>query len=101
MIVPSKGSRETWRARAKIAVFLLWVIIIFTQISLNFAAQEEYSSRFIRAPPPRNDPFSETPLFHAPSSNPAQVVASTNGGQDTLYGDEKRIIHTGPNPLHN
>ncbi|GLT36915.1 hypothetical protein SLA2020_112610 [Shorea laevis] len=43
---------------------------------------------------------STTVSFHAPpptSGDPAEA----EGPPDTVYGDDKRIIHTGPNPLHN
>lgn len=119
MIVPSEAcarARGTRHARAPTpttttsttssAILLLWVILIFTQISFCLAAQEE-SGKFIRSPP-RKDRFSQSPLFHAPSTSsssstiPGQAGAATiNGDSDTVYGDEKRIIHTGPNPLHN
>ncbi|GMY18616.1 CLAVATA3/ESR (CLE)-related protein 16-like [Fagus crenata] len=104
MRVPSEGSRargNTTTTTSSSAIFLLWVILIFTQISLCFAADHEETGWFIRSPP-RRERFSETPLFHAPSSSisPGQAVA-TNGDSDTIYGDDKRVIHTGPNPLHN
>lgn len=116
MIVPSEAcarARGTRHARAPTtpttttssAILLLWVILIFTQISFCLAAHEEVG-KFIRSPP-RKDRFSQTPLFHAPSTSsisttPGQAGAATiNGDSDTVYGDEKRIIHTGPNPLHN
>ncbi|KAK7828321.1 CLAVATA3/ESR (CLE)-related protein 16 [Quercus suber] len=119
MIVPSEAcarARGTRHVRAPTptttasttisAILLLWVILIFTQISFCLAAHEE-SGKFIRSPP-RKDRFSQTPLFHAPSTSssssttPGQAGAATiNGDSDTVYGDEKRIIHTGPNPLHN
>ena len=124
MIVPSEAcacarARGTRHVRAPTpttttsttssTILLLWVILIFTQISFCLAAHEE-SGKFIRSPP-RKDRFSQTPLFHAPSTSsssssssttPGQAGAATiNGDSDTVYGDEKRIIHTGPNPLHN
>ncbi|KAL4612583.1 hypothetical protein ACB092_08G210300 [Castanea dentata] len=116
MIVPSEAcarARGTRHARAPTtptattssAILLLWVILIFTQISFCLAADEEVG-KFIRSPPSK-DRFSQTPLFHAPSTSssstsPGQAGAATiNGDSDTVYGDEKRIIHTGPNPLHN
>lgn len=39
-------------------------------------------------------------------SHHARLVSTNNGGDpagttNTLYGDDKRLIHTGPNPLHN
>ncbi|XP_030973222.1 CLAVATA3/ESR (CLE)-related protein 16 [Quercus lobata] len=116
MIVPSEAcarARGTRHVRAPTpttssTILLLWVILIFTQISFCLAAHEE-SGKFNRSPP-RKDRFSQTPLFHAPSTSssssssttPGQAGAATiNGDSDTVYGDEKRIIHTGPNPLHN
>ncbi|KAG2708419.1 hypothetical protein I3843_05G174700 [Carya illinoinensis] len=112
-IVPSEGLRargSTARhAGASTAIFLLWVVLIFTQISLSFAAahREDTGGRLFRSPP-RKERFFETPtktLFHAPSrttsTTPAKVVANNGDPRETLYGDDKRIIHTGPNPLHN
>ncbi|XP_041011400.1 CLAVATA3/ESR (CLE)-related protein 16-like [Juglans microcarpa x Juglans regia] len=111
--VPSQGLRargSTARhAGASTAIFLLWVVLIFTQISLSFAAahHEDAGGRLFRSPPGK-ERFFETPtktLFHAPSSTtsttPSQVVANNGDLRETLYGDDKRIIHTGPNPLHN
>ncbi|KAI9079797.1 hypothetical protein K1719_038207 [Acacia pycnantha] len=45
--------------------------------------------------------ISSTAFFHhAPPSSSPKV---NNNGQDpeTIYEDSKRLIHTGPNPLHN
>ncbi|KAE8022866.1 hypothetical protein FH972_008627 [Carpinus fangiana] len=102
MIALSEAPRA--RSGASAAIFLLWVFLISTQIALYCAAAHEDTGRFIRSPP-RKERFSETtPLFHAPSSSaPAQQLlgGAKNGDPDTLYGDDKRLIHTGPNPLHN
>ncbi|XP_059446625.1 CLAVATA3/ESR (CLE)-related protein 17 [Corylus avellana] len=109
MIALSEAPRARSGATAA-AIFLLWVFLISTQIALYCAAaaHEDTGGRFIRSPPARKERFSETtapPLFHAPSSStaPAQQLlgGAKNGDPDTLYGDDKRIIHTGPNPLHN
>nr|KJB50370.1 hypothetical protein B456_008G167000 [Gossypium raimondii] len=81
---------------AKVAVFFLWIMLFFSQLGLHFAVHKQgsrHSFQFIRSPPPRKVWFSGAAnSFHAPSSSP-----HLPGNE----GDEKRIVHTGPNPLHN
>ncbi|XWS63935.1 hypothetical protein CRYUN_Cryun06bG0144000 [Craigia yunnanensis] len=95
--VKTRGGRYSG---ARAAVFFLWIILIFSQLSLHFAVHEEVSStgQSFRSPP-RKARFFDTASFHAPSSS-AQF-AGNEGDPDTVYGDDKRIVHTGPNPLHN
>ncbi|CAL0313588.1 unnamed protein product [Lupinus luteus] len=120
------GFRERERTReirrlswVKAAILFLWVILVFALISLFLSIHNETTSSksrrnlTIKPPPPR--PFSHREhsfrktLFHASSSSSSSItttqerVMSTDIGDqnDTLYGDEKRLIHTGPNPLHN
>ncbi|XWS34490.1 hypothetical protein CRYUN_Cryun21dG0042700 [Craigia yunnanensis] len=66
---------------------------------LHFAVHEEASSDQSFRSPPRKARFFDTASFHAPSIS-AQF-AGNEGDPDTVYGDDKRIVHTGPNPLHN
>ncbi|KAI4313771.1 hypothetical protein L6164_026726 [Bauhinia variegata] len=108
MIGFRERERRVFGARA--AIFFLWVILVSAIISLVLSIHNEStssnsnsSSRSYSIRPQRR----ERALFHAPSSplstTHAQVLAR-NGAKsdaDTLYGDNKRIIHTGPNPLHN
>ncbi|TKY59016.1 CLAVATA3/ESR (CLE)-related protein 17 [Spatholobus suberectus] len=109
------GFRERDRTRerrlswARVAIFFLWVILVFSLISLFFFMENE-SKTSTRPLPPRprllkRRSFSRA-LFHTPSSTTqkTKVVSANNGDPHhttTLYGDDKRIIHTGPNPLHN
>ncbi|CAL0331290.1 unnamed protein product [Lupinus luteus] len=102
---------------AKAAIFFFWVLLVFALISLFLSIHNEKSNSSISRRnltikprptlPQREHSFRKT-LFHAsPSSSTttttqARFVSTNNGGQNnTLYGDDKRIIHTGPNPLHN
>lgn len=95
-----------------VAIFFFWVILIFSHlISFSSAAKvHDKNGRLYPPSPPRKARFVETTKttttsFHAPISPPAnQPVNDIDGGDpdsDTLYGDDKRIVHTGPNPLHN
>ncbi|CAL0312165.1 unnamed protein product [Lupinus luteus] len=117
------GFRERERTRenrrlswAKPANFFLWVILVFALINLFLSIHNEssYSSSrrnlTIKPPPPlphREHSFRKA-LFHSSSSKISSTATqarfvSTNivDPNNTLYGDDKRIIHTGPNPLHN
>ncbi|PPR93007.1 hypothetical protein GOBAR_AA27664 [Gossypium barbadense] len=74
---------------AKVAVFLLWILLFFSQLGLHFAVHKQgsrHSFQFVRSPPPRKVWFSGAAnSFHAPSSSPHLA------GNE---GDEKRIVHT-------
>ncbi|KAH7570968.1 hypothetical protein JRO89_XS05G0232100 [Xanthoceras sorbifolium] len=58
----------------------------------------------IKSPPSRKARFFHSDeSFHAPPTS-AQLLereANSNNPDNSLYEDDKRIIHTGPNPLHN
>lgn len=112
------GFRERERTRerrlswARVAIFFLWVILVFSLISLFFSINNESKTRTSHSIPPKRRSFSRA-LFQRSTTTTSTtqktklVVSSKNGDADhdphttTLYGDEKRIIHTGPNPLHN
>ncbi|KAE9597300.1 hypothetical protein Lalb_Chr16g0385091 [Lupinus albus] len=117
------GFRERERTRenrrlswVKAAIFFLWVILVFALISLFLSIHNESTSRKCRRnltiKPPSPKPFPQREhsfrktFFHASSSSittTQERVMSTDisDQNDPLYGDEKRLIHTGPNPLHN
>lgn len=101
MSVPTEGARRTRRRRhpgARTAVFFLWVILIFAQLDLFFAFHDQ-TGRPISSTARKARFFNGATRFHVVSS-PAQF-AGTVGDSNTLYGEDKRLIHTGPNPLHN
>ncbi|KAK8582984.1 hypothetical protein V6N13_069750 [Hibiscus sabdariffa] len=70
------------------AVFFLWVILFFSQLGLHFGVHEETRSSKARV----DFDGAATASFHAPPSSSPQFAGNE---------DDKRIVHTGPNPLHN
>ncbi|KAK8657416.1 hypothetical protein V6N13_035657 [Hibiscus sabdariffa] len=82
---------------SKAAVVLLWIILVFSHLGFHFVVREESSSNrqvhhsLWSAPPRKVRVFDTTNSFQAPSTSP---VFSGNE-------DDKRIVRTGPNPLHN
>ncbi|XVE92016.1 hypothetical protein REPUB_Repub01dG0060900 [Reevesia pubescens] len=89
----TRGARYSSGAGA--AVFFLWIILIFSQLGLYFSAHEEASTsstKSVRSPPRKARFFDTSASFHAPSSS-AQF-AGNEGDPDTVYGDDKRIVHT-------
>ncbi|XVF43618.1 hypothetical protein PTKIN_Ptkin02bG0054700 [Pterospermum kingtungense] len=68
---------------------------------LYFAVGEEGTTtdQSFRSLPRKARFFDTANSFQAPSSS--VQVAGNEGDPDTVYGDDKRIVHTGPNPLHN
>ncbi|OAY25247.1 hypothetical protein MANES_17G078600v8 [Manihot esculenta] len=99
-----KGSIECTGRRRNVAggraaiVFLLWVLLILAQLGLFYAVHEE-TGKLVKSLP-RKVRLLETQSFDAPPSK-VQSSMDIEGDPDTVYGDDKRIIHTGPNPLHN
>ncbi|BFG17219.1 hypothetical protein CerSpe_034930 [Prunus speciosa] len=106
------GSRNGRGEARNFAIFFFWVILIFASTSnLVVSASRTSTShgdelgggRFMRSLP-RKSRFLGKVSFYAPSSTPSHDVhhfVGINGGPDKLYGDDKRKVHTGPNPLHN
>lgn len=90
------GERGTRRRRkrshntARVAVFFLWVILIFT----NLSSCSSHSGTSSRKTQFLDKSVSSGGL--SPSTSPVDKK-----GTDKLYGEEERIVHTGPNPLHN
>lgn len=104
------GLRERERTRerrvslARAGILLLWVMLVFALIvTLFFSINNETKNnnnnhsniRLLR-----QRTFNKALLSHAPSKQRTRARSTTNVG-DPLYGDDKRLIHTGPNPLHN
>ncbi|GMI87641.1 CLAVATA3/ESR-RELATED 16 [Hibiscus trionum] len=74
------------------ALFFFWIILILSQLGLHSAVHENQQS-FMS--PPRKARFNSdsNAHFHGPPSS--------SSPQFTGNEDDKRIVHTGPNPLHN
>ncbi|KAK8529239.1 hypothetical protein V6N13_102175 [Hibiscus sabdariffa] len=93
----------TFSGGVRAAVFFMCVILICSRLGFHFAVHKEEASTSTSPSStfhlPRKAQFLDTAAFHAPSS------LSQFGGDEfdphTVYEDDKRIVHTGPNPLHN
>ncbi|KAM0961177.1 hypothetical protein ACFX13_020917 [Malus domestica] len=108
-----RGSRNGRGEARSIATFVFWLVLIFTQTStlVVFASTTTTSTIHddgwtgrIMSSQPRKTRFLGTVSFYAPSNSPSHHVhhlPATNGDPDKLYGEDKRKVHTGPNPLHN
>ena len=128
------GFRERERTRerrlswARLAIFVLWVILVFSLISLFFSMDKESKTTTTSSTTTtttsattrtrtthvlKQRSFSRT-LFHTPSRSSSSSsssrsyhtqqktkVVERDPHRTNIYGDDKRIIHTGPNPLHN
>jgi heme/copper-type cytochrome/quinol oxidase subunit 3 len=106
-------TREKRLSFAKASIFLLWVMFVFALfITLFFTINNETNNnnnsiRLLRQQQ-QHRTFNKALLFHA---TPSRKRTRTNhhqhvqGGylpkKSTIYVDDKRLIHTGPNPLHN
>ncbi|CAK9157588.1 unnamed protein product [Ilex paraguariensis] len=62
-------------------------------------AQQDNIGRSIRLAPARKSQFFHTVSF--PAASPTKFSGTDDKDSDKLYGDDKRRVHTGPNPLHN
>lgn len=93
--VKSRKIMKGFRPTAPV-VFLIWLLLLFTLFPPSTAYDHDrsvFSSRKAK--------FFQTslPRFHLVSSEPR--IGFGAPGEGSLYDDDKRIIHTGPNPLHN
>ncbi|KFK41517.1 hypothetical protein AALP_AA2G139900 [Arabis alpina] len=80
--------RERLR-RWDMCLFLFLFIVLF-QISLCSSSTPVESRRYLVSSPPRKVMVYGTVPFRGSLSR-----------EDDIYGDDKRVVHTGPNPLHN
>lgn len=98
-----------WRLTA--AVLFLWVVVLFIvadQTSAAVAVQHDNTKQsLVQSHSPltsrtRKDRFfsSTVTTVQTPLSSPEELL-DWNGNPDKLYEEDKRLVHTGPNPLHN
>ncbi|KAK4779462.1 hypothetical protein SAY87_015568 [Trapa incisa] len=92
------------------ALLLLCVVVFSFEVTclLAVAAHERDYDRPAPAPPlgspsRKSRLFGTVPVVHAPISAASvpHVAINDYPDPDKLYEEDKRIIHTGPNPLHN
>lgn len=86
-------------------ILLLWIVLILAQtttsVSVAHSSISGHESTTTRRllistySPPRKARVHGKVWFHAPSSTPSRDFFAG------VYGEDKRLVHTGPNPLHN
>uniref|UniRef100_A0A1J3I7Z5 CLAVATA3/ESR (CLE)-related protein 17 n=1 Tax=Noccaea caerulescens TaxID=107243 RepID=A0A1J3I7Z5_NOCCA len=74
--------------RCDMCFFFFFFFFVVFQISLSSSASVDSRRHFVS--PPRKALIYATTPFRGPLSR---------GGD--IYGEDKRVVHTGPNPLHN
>ncbi|KAF9677431.1 hypothetical protein SADUNF_Sadunf08G0107000 [Salix dunnii] len=95
--VEAARGRRYSGAKAAI-IFLFWILLILAQLGLFIAFGHEETGEQVKSQP-RKARFFETQFHASPSQDQPSDI--DKGDPGTVYEDDKRIIHTGPNPLHN
>ncbi|KAL2518853.1 Uncharacterized protein Adt_15100 [Abeliophyllum distichum] len=98
--------RKRWDySTTRIAVSSFWLLLIFSRICLSSSEKISKTAAGSRWFPARKAGFFDTATYHteASSPRPSQIVSpeKNENSPDKLYEEEKRLVHTGPNPLHN
>lgn len=95
---PTRIKKKRRNSKLRNSFFLILLLILFIhlpQLLAYYHHHREFSSRktifFEKA----------TPWFHDAVSVASELKIGANKEEGSFYYEEKRIIHTGPNPLHN
>ncbi|XP_043700202.1 CLAVATA3/ESR (CLE)-related protein 17 [Telopea speciosissima] len=98
-----EGRRRRRCSEGKIAIFCLWVFLFLPQLSLLATVAAVGGGDNVNGKPvwslPRRARFLD--LASIPVASSPDTLEVNNGDVGALYGEDKRKIHTGPNPLHN
>ncbi|KAJ4878025.1 CLAVATA3/ESR (CLE)-related protein 16 [Raphanus sativus] len=91
------------RRRAAASTMFLCGILIFAQFSLSSSALSPDQYYHQPYPSPRKvGPFHKTASFQSPRASVSFTgPRPEEENRDDVYKDDKRFVHTGPNPLHN
>ncbi|KAL1201068.1 CLAVATA3/ESR (CLE)-related protein 16 [Cardamine amara subsp. amara] len=95
--------RPTTTITAYAAVFFCG-ILIFAQFGLSSSSALSPDQYYYQSyPSPRKaGPFHETSSFQAPKASMSFTgQRREEENRHDAYKDDKRLVHTGPNPLHN
>ncbi|XP_018475069.1 CLAVATA3/ESR (CLE)-related protein 17-like [Raphanus sativus] len=87
-----RGERQRRKSRRwdmTIKYFFFFLVVMF-QICLSSSSASVDSRRHFVFRPPRKTLVYATTPFRGPLNR-----------EEYIYGDDKRVVHTGPNPLHN
>ncbi|KAL8258256.1 hypothetical protein R6Q59_030297 [Mikania micrantha] len=96
----TRGRRRKSCFDLKFHLFFIWVVLILTHLPLSYGLHHHHHHHHRRSslPSSRKAMFFKTaqPQFHADVSTSNQPPVGA-----AVFDEDKRIIHTGPNPLHN
>ncbi|KAK9063686.1 hypothetical protein SSX86_017557 [Deinandra increscens subsp. villosa] len=93
--------------RPKFHIFFIWVMLILTHLSFSSGHHHHHHHHHRSSSlPSSRKAMVFKKQFHAANvtvSSQPPVGKSANGDQEAnnVFDEDKRIIHTGPNPLHN
>ncbi|KAM7463442.1 hypothetical protein LguiA_031563 [Lonicera macranthoides] len=83
-------------ATARIAIFILVAVFIFNQQLCSCSAKRHHHNS---GPSSRKAQFFKTVSSYRAFYSPSSLIIEDQ--DKNLYGEDKRVVHTGPNPLHN
>ncbi|KAI3453134.1 hypothetical protein Pfo_009797 [Paulownia fortunei] len=96
--------RKGWDSTSRIASFSLGFLLILSEVC-PLTSAEKISVGGSRWSPARKVRFPGSASYHARASSPSQLASTErnykSSSTDKFYEEEKRLVHTGPNPLHN
>ncbi|CAA7043634.1 unnamed protein product [Microthlaspi erraticum] len=81
----------------------LWGILILAKFGLSSSSAlspDQYYYHQSYSSPRKAGPFHETVPFQSPKAS-VSFTGREEENRDDVYKDDKRLVHTGPNPLHN
>ncbi|KAL5055717.1 hypothetical protein RYX36_036399, partial [Vicia faba] len=117
-----RSTREKRVSLTRASILLLWVMLVFALILILFFSinnetnhnnNKNHSIRLLRQQPQQQKQqrsFNKALLFHATPTKRTRTRTRTRTTriddqagvpEKAFYDEEKRVIHTGPNPLHN
>ncbi|KAG2261687.1 hypothetical protein Bca4012_013605 [Brassica carinata] len=99
-----RKERDKRRRRAAVSTMFLWGIFLFAQFWLSSSSAlspDQYNHQSF--PSPRKAGlFRKTASFQSPRASVSFMSPRREEENiDDVYNDDKRLVHTGPNPLHN
>ncbi|KAJ0228846.1 CLAVATA3/ESR [Hirschfeldia incana] len=100
------GTRRRRRRRRQTSpsTMLLWGILIISQFGLSSSSALSPGQYYHQSYPSsrKAGPFHETSSFQSPGTSVTFTgPRREEENRDDVYNDDKRLVHTGPNPLHN
>ncbi|EOA24970.1 hypothetical protein CARUB_v10018267mg [Capsella rubella] len=103
-----RRSRRRRRLTNTSTVFF-WGILIFARFGLSSSSaalspdqHHHHHHQSYPSAPRKAGPFHETSSFRGPKASVSFTgPRREEENRDDVYKDDKRLVHTGPNPLHN